>query len=498
MTKIAIAGFQHETNSFGITKAGLAEFEMADSWPAMLRGADVIDHTQGMNLPLAGFAAAAKDKATLHPILWCSAEPSGLATTEAFDKIAGDILTGIRTAGEIDAVYLDLHGAMITEAHLDGEGALLRLIRNAVGPELPIAISLDLHANLTQAMVDACDVICLFKNYPHLDMAETGARAWDQLQHTLLHGRRAKAFRQADFLIPTHAQHTGPGPARQLYAALPDRPGHHVELALGFTAGDTPDTGPALVAYAETQSEAEALADLHAAELAEAEDAFELPLLTPEAAATQATNHRGDKPLILADVQDNPGAGASSDTVGLLRALIAVGARGVIMGLMHDPALVEQAIAAGEGAEFTGDMGGRSGVGQEAPLNAAFTVDRIGDGQCRYSGEMYGGGVATLGPTAVLGINDQGADIQVVVTSIRNQCLDLAHFTHLGLDPKAAQVICVKSTAHFRADFEPIASHVLTVAAPGLFPCELSHAQFKHLRPGVRIAGAVAPEVTTK
>ncbi len=486
--RIAVAGFQHETNSAGLTPADLAEFEMADSWPHLLRGAEVIDTTRGMNLPIAGFIAAAHGRGDdVVPLLWASAEPSGLVTDRAFDTISDEILDGIARAGDVDGIYLDLHGAMITDSHLDGEGALLARIRARFGPELPVAISLDLHANLTAKMVDLSDIITLYKTYPHLDMADTGARAHRQLQELLQTGRPAKAFRQAPFLIPLHAQHTGPGAAADLYAALPDAPGHHVELALGFTAGDMPDTGPALVAYAQDQATADALADDHLAQLVAAERAFDAPLVAPEIAVARAIANDAPKPVVLADVQDNPGAGASSDTVGLLKHLIAAGAQKAMLGLIHDPALAAAAHAAGVGSTVRREVGGRSGVPGETPLSAQFDVVALSDGHCTYTGEMYGGGIATLGPTAALRITENGADVTIVVTSIRNQCLDLAHFTHLGLDPTRARILAVKSTAHFRADFEPIASEVIAVACPGLFPCELDPSQFRHLRPGVRI-----------
>ncbi|MFC3616598.1 M81 family metallopeptidase [Lutimaribacter marinistellae] len=478
MARIAIAGFQHETNSFGIGRAGLAEFEMADSWPALLTGDDVISGTRGMNLPIAGFAATASQAgAALHPILWCAAEPSGPVTDQAFDTIAGRILDGLRSAGPLDALFLDLHGAMITDSHTDGEGALLERLRAALGPSLPIAVSLDMHANVSARMAKLADVICIYKTYPHLDMAETGARCWHRLQPLLKGSRPAKAFRSSSILIPLHAQNTGAEPARGLYAALPDDPDEHVEMAVGFTAGDTPDVGASVLAYAPSQARADAQADAALQRLQAARDAFDTSLARPAQAVAEAMTMSGDGPVILADVQDNPGAGASSDTTGLLRALVDARATGVLLGLMHDPLLAEQAHAAGVGAIVEGALGGRSGLPDDHPFAGRFRVQTISDGNVAYSGAMYGGGIATLGPSCVLHVEDTQADVTVVVTSIRNQCLDLAQFTHFGLQPQQARIVVVKSTAHFRADFEPIAARVIPVAAPGLFPCEPPYAR---------------------
>ena len=487
--RIAIAGFQHETNCFGTTKAGLAEFEMADSWPAMLHGAEVIAGTRGMNLPIAGFAkAAAEAGMALVPVLWCAAEPSAHVTDDAFETICAKILDGVQAAGPLDGIYLDLHGAMVTETCADGEGEVLRRLRALVGPDLPIVVSLDLHANISAASVDLADYIGIFRTYPHLDMAETGARCVPVLQRLLDGEVLHKAFRQMGCLIPLHAQYTGATPGEELYAALPplEEAGVLADIALGFTAADFPDTRPSCVAYGATAEAAHQAADQIAALFAALEADSAHPMLTLQEAAAIACQPRAGKPVVLADVQDNPGAGGTSDTTGLLAALADAGARGVLMGLLHDPETTAIAHALGRGEVFRAALGGGSGVAGDAPFEAEFQVVALSDGTCRYTGEMYGGGVATLGLTAALRLSGTEADITLVVTSIRNQCLDLAHFTHIGLTPQDFKTICVKSTAHFRADFGPVASAIYPVAAPGVFPCDLGRLPYKNLHPDVR------------
>nr|WP_035919764.1 M81 family metallopeptidase [Leisingera aquimarina] len=493
--RIAIAGFQHETNCFGTTMAGMAEFEMADSWPAMLHGDEVIAETRGMNLPVAGFAKAAEGAGmVLVPVQWCSAEPSAHVTDAAFETICGRLLDGLHAAGPLDGVFLDLHGAMVTETYADGEGEILRRVRALVGADLPIVVSLDLHANISAASVDLASYIAIFRTYPHLDMAETGARCVPVLQNLLAGKVLHKAFRQMEYLIPLHAQYTGATPGKQLYAALPhlEQGGVLADIALGFTAADFLDTRPSCVAYGPTAAAAVQAADRIAALFAELESQSEHPMLTPQQAAAIACQPRSGKLVVLADVQDNPGAGGTSDTTGLLAALAGAGAQGVLMGLFHDPQTAAAAHEAGRGGIFRAALGGRSGTSGDQPFEAEFQVVALGDGMCRYSGEMYGGGVATLGLTAALRLHGVEADITLVVTSIRNQCLDLAHFTHIGLQPEGFRTICVKSTAHFRADFEPVSSAVYPVAAPGVFPCDLGSFPYKNLHPDVKAAPAKA------
>ncbi|MEM9320513.1 MAG: M81 family metallopeptidase [Pseudomonadota bacterium] len=487
---IAIAGFQHETNSFAKGAAGMAEFEMADSWPGLLSGDAVIQETEGMNLPIAGFAAsAAQAEIRLAPILWCAAEPSGPVTDAAFQAISGRILDGIATAGPPDGVYLDLHGAMITESHMDGEGALLRLIRDRFGPELPIAVSLDLHANISQEMVDLADAICVFRTYPHLDMAETGARCLAPLMHVIAGKRRARAFGQAGYLIPLHAQYTGAGPMAELYAqaAL-----EGVELAAGFTAGDTPFCGPTCLAYREDLAEAEAAVARMLARIASAEAWFDGSPLSPDAAVQAAMARPEGLPVVLADVEDNPGGGGASDTTGLIQALVSQGAKGAMLGLLHDPWAAQAAHEAGLGAEITLPLGGRSGCTGDAPFSSRFAVEALSDGRVVYEGAMYGGGIGQIGSSAALRVLGTDADLRIVVSSIRSQCLDRAQFRHLGLEPEAARIIGVKSTVHFRADFDPIAQGSIVVAVPGALSSDPSSVHYKHLRPGVRL-GPLGP-----
>ena len=483
--RIAIAGFQHETNSFSHLSADLPDFEMADSWPGLLRGQAVLDQTRGMNLPIAGFASASN--ADLHPILWCAAEPSGPVTARAFDTISADILRGI--PNDIDALYLDLHGAMIAEGHLDGEAELLRRIRAQVGPGLPVVISLDLHANVSANLVNQTDAITMYRTYPHLDMAESGARAYAALTDILHSHRPAKAFCQIPYLIPMHAQFTGATPAGPLYDAVAshDAPGTWAEFATGFTGGDSPVTGASILAYAPTQAEADRIADTLQAKVIAAENAFDQPLPSPREAVRHAMALSPGKPIVLADVQDNPGGGGSSDTTGLLRALVSEGAQNAMLGVLHDPAAAAAAHAAGVGATLTLGLGGKSGQYGDSPFEIPCTVKALSDGQVTYEGDMYGGGIAQIGPTAVLHLRENGADVQVVVSTVRNQCLDRAYFRHIGLVPEEAGIIAVKSTVHFRADFDPIVQATIPVASPGALGCLLTEIPFKHLRPGVRI-----------
>lgn len=492
MKRIAIGGFQHETNTFAPTLAGYDAFEMADAWPPLLRRDDLIPGMAGTNIPIAGFVDAATEVGgyEFHPVLWCSAEPSSYVTTDAFERISSMIIEGICEAGKIDGIYLDLHGAMVTQDHEDGEGELLRRIREIVGTHLPIAVSLDLHANVTATIVEHASTLNIFRTYPHVDMAETGAKAFLSLDRLLKGGPLCKAYRQAPFLVPLTAQFTGAQPCEGLYGMLDNLPQETLssaDIAMGFPPADIFDSGSSVVAYAGTQADADAAADHLINAFNDAEGQFDGSMLSPADAVNLAMENSGPKPVVIADAQDNAGAGASSDTTGMLAALVQEEAQGAVLALLDDPEVATQAHEAGLEGEFSAALGGKSGQEGQHPYCARYRVEALSDGHFPFTGVMYGGNVANLGPTAVLRVLDTPADVRVVVGSTRCQCLDQAIFTHIGIDPTQQNIVVVKSSVHFRADFDPIAEQTLIAEAPGAHPCRLDNITYHNLRPGVRL-----------
>tara|TARA_Y100000588_G_scaffold9520_1_gene10658 strand:+ start:217 stop:1710 length:1494 start_codon:yes stop_codon:yes gene_type:complete len=491
MTRILIAGFQHETNTFGATKAQFKDFQEADGWPGLLRGSEVISDTVGINLPIAGFVEAAQqaNDMELLPVVWASAEPSSYVTDDAFERILQMILASISEADSLDGIYLDLHGAMVTESHEDGEGELLYRIREIVEVHLPIVVSVDLHANITDRMVSLASSFCVFRTYPHIDMAETGARSFTMLRRHLSGETIYRAMRQAPFLVPLTAQYTRGTPCRELYELLPidNGPGTvHCEIAMGFPPADIYDAGPTVVAYGPTQSEADREADRIMGVFEKSEGLFDSALLTPAAAVAKAMINTTGRPVVIADVQDNPGAGATSDTTGVLKALVELKATRAVLALVNDPQTAATAHTLGIGAVFSAELGGKSGLPNMGSYSAQCKVVALSKGEFAFSGAMYAGATAQLGPTALLKILEDGSDVLVVVGSKRCQCLDRAIFTHMGIDLEKLKIIAVKSTVHFREDFEPIAEFILHAEAPGTNYCRVGNIPYRRLRPEVR------------
>ena len=488
--RIGVAGFQHETNTFAPVKATWEDFVRAEGWPGLSRGDAVGPTMAGMNIPIAGFMQeAAKRGHQLVPILWCAAVPSAHVTAEAFERIAAMIVAGLVEAQPLDAVYLDLHGAMVTEHLEDGEGELLARVRHAIGPAIPLVNSLDLHANVTERMVANSDLMIAYRTYPHVDMAETGGRVAAVLDD-ILRGRRPrprKAYRRIPFLLPLTTQCTMLSPSQEIYQELAGLEAGDGVAAVSYTPGfppaDIAECGPAVFAYASSQAAADRAAERLTHNIVSREREFAAEWLQPRAAVERAMQSNAPKPIVLADVQDNPGAGGTSDTTGLLRALVERGAENAVIGLLTDAAAAAAAHRAGEGAEVELSLGGKIFTAGDPPFTGRFLVEKLSDGRFLCTGPFYGGTRTELGPTALLRIGG----VRVVVTSGRMQAADQEMFRHLGVDPTVVKILGLKSTVHFRADFQPIAHEVLVVDAPGASIDKPEQLPYRRLRQGIRL-----------
>jgi len=264
MACIAIGGFQHETNTFASTTAAFADFEMHDAWPGLTRGPAMFDAVSGLNLAVEGFIEAARaDGHVLVPLLWCSAEPSSCVTEDAFERITGMLVEDLQRLGPFDAVFLDLHGAMVVDHHQDGEGETLERVRNVVGPGVPVVNTLDLHANITERMVALSSGMTIYRTYPHIDMDVTGARCYRLLSRLLAGETLHKGFARAPFLVPLPAQWTDAEPNRRFYDLIADQERAGVassDLALAFPPADIAECGPAAIAYDPDAARAQAAA----------------------------------------------------------------------------------------------------------------------------------------------------------------------------------------------------------------------------------------------
>ena len=491
--RVLVAGYQHETNTFAPSKADWAAFNRGDSFPAFVHGAAMLDQMRGVNLPIGGFIDAARTRGwQLVPSSWCGAIPSAHVTEDAFERISASIMEDVARGG-FDAVYLDLHGAAVAEHVDDSEGELIARIRHAVGADVPIVVSLDLHANVTLRMLREADALVSYRSYPHVDMAATGALAAQLLARRVKLGRREPiAYRRLPFLIPLNAQSTWMEPARSLYDELVelDRDfGTVLSFCMAFPAADFDECAPMVWGHGE---HAEAAVERLYASVAETSqwrsELLEAREAVNKAMALAATSAA---PVVLADTQDNPGAGGDSNTTGMLRALLEQGAGRafpgrVALGLMADPQAAARAVAAGVGSTLTLALGRAvptfTGAHSDAPVQGEFTVRAVSDGRVTLKGPMMTGVTVHLGACACLEIEG----VLVAVASGKKQMLDRELFRMVGIVPEAMKILVVKSSNHFRADFTPIAAEIIVAKAAGPMAADPGDLPWKRLSPATR------------
>lgn len=464
--RVLIAGYKHETNTFALDRADWAAFESGEMLPAAVRGDAMTRTLERVAVPASGFLRFARRQGwEVVPSLWCGAVPSSYVTAEAFDRICGDICDDVR-AHRPDAVYLDLHGAGVAENEDDTEGELIARLRNLVGEDVPVVASLDLHANLTRRMLESADAMVSFRTYPHIDYVETGELTGELLRRRLAKGCREKVvWSRLPFLIPINSQNTTFGAARIIYdrlAAIDAERGTMSSFCMGFPAADFAECAPMI--WSVGDAAVEAVAELEA--LADEPSQWRLNVMEAGVAVEKAMRRisTGGSRVVIADTQDNPGAGGTASTTGMLRALLSAGAgrrfpQQIALGVVCDPDFAARAVAAGVGGTLEAELGRATELWDgptDPPVRGKFRVRAVSDGRVLYKGPKMTGFVAELGPSASVELDG----VLVVVASGRIGAQDRELFRFVGIDPERMRIIVVKSSNHFRADFEPLVENV--------------------------------------
>jgi len=459
------AEFAHETNTFSKVPTGYAHF-MARS--RCLPGDEAIAARGHANTELAGFLDAARTHGwRLIHVLSASANPGGPVTQDAFERLAGPIVDAAqRHRHDIHGIALGLHGAMVTTQFDDGEGELLRRVRAVVGPDLPIAITLDLHANVTAAMCALANIIVSYRTYPHTDMRRTGLQAGTLLQRAMAGEIRPQTLRaNLPMLGETTGGRTDRGPMLQWLArsrAYEEQEPEvfAVSLNAGFSHADIAEVGPSVLVtcqgeIARHQAFADAIADaMWAARFEQLTNYLSVDAAAQRGVAWPA----GRGPLVVADYSDNPGGGAYGDSTTLLAAMLKAGVTEACFGPMVDPAVAQQLQQRAVGDVVDIELGGKTdprfGGG---PLALRARVLWRGDGSYTGDGPMIGGQQRSWGLTAVVQVDG----VQILVVTNAAQMWDLQQFKTFGIDPQSRRVVALKSAQHFRAAFEPIAGEVI-------------------------------------
>ena len=418
----------------------------------------------------------------LVPVCALNASPGPVTSQSIWEEVCNSLVYEIQNTAQVDGILLALHGAMVTEEMEDGEGELLQVLREYVGPDVPIVVTLDLHANVTSKMVEYATALFPCDYYPHTDFYKCGLRAarciWDTINGKINPVMRGHKL---DLIFP-YVMTQSPSFVPLLRKAQSWREmGQLINASIchGFFASDIYDQGAAIVTVADGEPElAQLLADELAEDVWDARDYLGRSFYTAEQ-AIEILKEAKEFPVVIADVADNPGSGATTDSVVLLEKLIEHDVQAAALAVICDPQTVKQAFEAGVGAAINVDLGGK--IAPEitgGPLHCNAVVKALNDGRVVNSGPMNNGVLMTYGDCAVLQI----AGISVIVCSNHTQPYDLEVYRYCGIEPESMKVLIVKSAVHYRASFGTIAAQILDVETPALGPMRPQMLPLAHSR----------------
>jgi len=474
--RIAVAGIYHETNTFAPGLTGIDSFqgEWVEGREAFLR------NYQGTRTSMGGvIEAAQRHGAELLPGCYAAATPSGMVRAEAADELIDAVVDSIDDSA--DGLVLIMHGAMVSQQYPDLEGECLRRLRNRLGRNFPVAMTLDLHANISPTMVELADVIVGYDTYPHVDIFERAVEAFDILVR-IVRGevRPVRAYKHSGMLVVPQGMMTEEGSMKELMDcafAMEELSGVlNVTVAGGFPYSDVPDAGMSFVVTADGDRE---LAERCVNELAELawkrRDSFNVPYLEPRDAIREALSEP-QGPVILSEGSDNVGGGGPGDATHLLAHMTDLPVKSLIV--IRDPDAVREAFAVGIGGTFAMDVGGKTDDVHGRPVAVRGTVRLLFDGRYRYVGPYMTGKHADMGRTAVV----ECGNLTVELTEKRVGPYDLGHVLYAGLWPEDFHIIVVKSAIAWQAAFGKFARRVINVDSPGCCSANLRHFEYRQVR----------------
>jgi microcystin degradation protein MlrC len=484
---VALLGFSIECNKFAPV-ATKAHFTAR----TYLEGGAIVAEARApapVMLPeTPGFVAAMDASGPWMPvgIALAMTEPNGPVEHSFFVELLDTIEHGLKAALPVDAIYICSHGAALTTEEDDPDGVLFAKVREIVGPDVPIAATLDLHANVSERMVQSLDAFIGYRTNPHLDMRERGAEAAEAIRDMLAGLRPQAAFIRLPIVPPTVTLLTAAGPYAEMIDLGQRRMNPeimNVSAMGGFAFADAATCGLSVVVTARHDKRAAETLAREIAALGWANRARFYPhLISLDDAVAKALAVGLDPSLpvlAFADVADNPGGGGRGNTTFLLRAFHQAGVEHALLGVFYDPDLAAEAHRKGVGARFEAHFNRAETTNFSEPYTAPAIVAAVTDGNCVGRRGIYAGMRLELGPCAALRVGG----ITVVVISHRVQCADPIFFEMMGLDISRARSVAVKSRGHFRGGFDEFfgPDQIVEVDLPGLTSPVLSRFDWKRL-----------------
>ena len=476
--RVAIGGISHETNTFCRGESTLDNFRERE-WA---EGQEILDNNRDVRSYVGGIMDAAERLGIeLVPTFFASATPSATIAADAYNTMLGKLLDTLRAAGEVDAVCLTLHGAGVAAGVDDIEGDIIQRVRELYGPDMPIVVTLDLHGNITQKMVDHADALLGVNLYPHTDSYDRGVEAIELIPK-LVSGevKPVMHLTHLPMMIPSTTTDLSPAKdVNELCWEMEARPGViDCTFFHGFAPADIPKVGISVLAITDGDPDlAKQVSQGIADHIWEIREQFRVEPNPPEEVFRQALAMEG-RPIIINEKADNPGGGGPGDGTHLLRAMIEADLQEACFGFIYDPETAAQAHEAGVGATIEVRLGGKTEPLHGEPIVTQAYVKSLTDGQFIQQSPMGHGRQVNLGKMARLVIGG----IDVIVSSIRTQTLDAEVFLLHGIDVTRYKIVAIKSSNHFRAGFAPIAHAIIRVDTPGLVSADLSSFDYQRLQ----------------
>ena len=480
--RVVIAMMKHETNTFSPVPTPIERFAKAQPLP--YEGREVYGAFKGTGSGVGAYIDLAEEAGAemVFPIA-ANAAPSGPVHDEAYKYITDKICAAVEDG--CDAILLDLHGAMVTQSMDDGEGALLTRLRE-IAPEVPMAVTLDMHTNMYAAIADNATVIAGYQTYPHIDNYETAARAGKPV-FALLRGEGQPALAWGNRPMLPHVMRQGtdnfPNKDLQEMTRRMEAEGAlAATLFVGFPHADIHNAGLSAVVVTDNDPELAARYRDELLDFAWAEREAFVYQIEPLEASLARAKAATEGPVIVLDHYDNAASGGTMDTMAVLGGVLDAGLEDVAAFAIHDPGAVREMIAAGIGAKVTVNLGGKIDMpsigrkGESRPVSG--TVKLISNGQFRNRGPMQQGVLQDMGATVVL---DTGK-VEIVVISRHQEPNDLNCFQSLGIDPTQKRYLLLKSRIHYRAGFSDIAKQVIECAGVGVCTSDYDMLDFKNVR----------------
>jgi len=488
--RIAVGGILHESNTFASDRTDLASFRAT----VMCRGDEIETEFASAAHEVGGFfEGAGKFGLDLVPTLAANATPSGTVTDEALDALTAELGERILNAGRLDGLLLALHGAMVAESYPDADAEVLRRLRAALGPDLPIVVTHDAHANVAPREVELSTALVIYKEVPHIDQRERGIQAAGIMARIVKEGvRPVQAIKKPPMLYNILYHNTKREPMLPLIEETKrlEREDPRIlaaSVAVGYQYADVPQMGPSVVVVSDGDADlAQEEAKRLAAMMWEHRRVMRLDL--PDAAeAVREAMSAPETPAVLVDMGDNIGGGSAGDGTLLLAELVEQGASGYVVPLC-DPEAVRQAVAAGVGGRFDFSVGGKTDKLHGEPVRVQGRVHLIYDGryveaESRHGGMRYN----DQGLTAVVHVEGSDPDSPnvVLLNSRRHPPFSLGQLTSAGIAPAQQEILVVKAAVAFRAAYEPIAGTIIEVDTPGLTSVNPTRFEYKRADPNL-------------